>query len=300
MQSSIHRYFQVGTLQWMSFPSLSVLNALRQIAADDFFDAVEVAPIADAQLRRQAAHILRHAHMRVCYGAHPMQLSTGLNPNAIDEAERLAAQTRLMEAIDEAAELGASGFAFMAGKWHGDTKERALRNLVETTVNLCAYAAKKGILVELEVFDYDMDKAVLIGPAPLARRFAEEVRSQCANFGLLVDLSHIPTTHETSRFVIQTLRPYLTHVHIGNAVVRPGCEGYGDQHPRFGFPNSENDAAELTDFLRVLRDEGFFREEAPMVLSFEVKPRPDEDADLVLAGSKRTLNRAWAILEEKA
>ena len=51
-----------------------------------------------------------------------------------------------------------------------------------------------------------------------------------SNFGLLVDLSHFPTTYETSKFVIQTLRPYITHLHFGNAVVKKGCEAYGDQH----------------------------------------------------------------------
>ena len=74
--------------------------------------------------------------------------------------------------------------------------------------------------VELEVFDYDMDKAALIGPAPLAAKFAADIRMTCNNFGLLVDLSHFPTTHETSRFVIRTLRPYITHFHFGNAVVK--------------------------------------------------------------------------------
>ena len=54
----------------------------------------------------------------------------------------------------------------------------------------------------LEVFDFDMDKAALIGPAPYAARFAADMRTTNNNFGLLVDLSHFPTTYETSRFVI--------------------------------------------------------------------------------------------------
>ena len=79
---------------------------------------------------------------------------------------------------------------------------------------------KKGMTVNLEVFDYDMDKAALIGPAPYAAKFAADMRTTHSNFGLMVDLSHFPTTYETSRFVIQTLRPYINHFHIGNAVVK--------------------------------------------------------------------------------
>ena len=154
--------------------------------------------------------------------------------------------------------------------------------------------------VNLEVFDYDVDKAALIGPAPLAARFAADVRCRCSNFGLLVDLSHFPTTYETSRFVIQMLRPYIRHLHFGNAVMKPGCDGYGDMHPRMGYPESANDIDQLLDYLRVLKEEGFFRPHDPLVLSMEVTPRPGEDADIVLANTKRVLNRAWALLEDEA
>lgn len=127
-------------------------------------------------------------------------------------------------------------------------------------------------------------------------RLAADVRLSCQNFGLLVDLSHIPLTHETPRFAVQTMRPYITHFHIGNAVTVEGAPNCGDRHPRFGFPNSANDVDTLADFLRLLKDEGFFRPDAPMVLSFEVTPCGDEGPDAVLASSKRALNRAWAMV----
>ena len=152
--------------------------------------------------------------------------------------------------------------------------------------------------VELEVFDFDMDKASLIGPAPYAARFAADMRMTHNNFGLLVDLSHFPTTYETSKFVIQTLRPFITHLHIGNAVVKEGCEAYGDKHPRFGFPESANDTPQLLDFFRVLKAEGFFQAETPYVLSFEVSPWGDEDGEIIIANTKRVIERAWALLED--
>ena len=204
----------------------------------------------------------------------------------------------MIEAIDEAEYLGAKGIAFLAGKWQEETKEEAYQQLLKTTGNLCAYAAKKGMMVELEVFDYDMDKAALMGPAPYVARFAADMRMKYNNFGLMVDLSHFPTTYETSQFVVRTLRPYITHFHIGNAVVKEGCEAYGDQHPRFGFPNSANDTPELLDFFHVLKEEGFFCAENPYVLSIEVKPWKDENPEVILANTKRAINRAWALLED--
>lgn len=298
MKESIHKYFQIGTLQWMSHPSYNVLDSIYKIACDDFFDAFEITEISDDEERDKAKKLLAGSHLNIGYGAHPKLLSTGLNPNDTDEEGRKKAEAALMEAIDEAEYLGAEGVAFLAGKWEEETKDIAYAQLLKTTRNLCDYAAAKNMIIELEVFDYDMDKAVLIGPAPYAAEFAADIRKTNNNFGLLVDLSHFPTTYETSKFVVQTLRPYITHFHIGNAVVKEGCEAYGDKHPRFGFPNSANDTAELLDFFKVLKEEGFFNALNPYVLSFEVKPWGDEDPEIILANTKRVVNRAWALLED--
>lgn len=300
MKDSIHKYFQIGTIQWMSHPpaDYEVLDSIKTICCDEFFDALEVTQIKEDSVREAAGRMLEQAHMKVCYGAQPRLLGPGLNPNNVDEEGRLQAERTLLEAVDEAEMLGAKGIAFLAGKWEEKTKDQAYRQLLKTTKNVCDYAAGKGMFVELEVFDYDMDKAALIGPAPYAAKFAADMRSMCSNFGLIVDLSHFPTTYETSKFVVQTLRPYITHFHIGNAVVKKGCEAYGDQHPRFGFPESANDIAQLLDFFQVLKEEGFLNAEAPYVLSFEVKPWKGEDGDLILAGTKRVINRAWALLED--
>lgn len=298
MRESIHKYFQVGTIQWMSHPNYDVIDSIRKIAEDEYFDAIEITQFKSDEARDQARALLQTSHLKVCFGAQPRLLGPKLNPNDIDEEGRKKAEQTLMEAIDEAEYLGAKGIAFLAGKWEEETKDLAFAQLLKTTQNLCAYARTKGMCVELEVFDYDMDKAALIGPAPLAAEFAAQMRKTCNNFRLMVDLSHFPTTYETSQFVIRTLRPYITHFHIGNAVVKPGCEAYGDQHPRFGFPNSANDTAELLDFFKVLKEEGFFNAENPYVLSIEVKPWGDEDPEIVMASTKRVINRAWALLEE--
>ena len=117
MNESIHRYFQIGTIQWMSHPSYEVLDSIHRIASDDFFDAIEVTHFADAQKREQAKRMMEQAHMRVCFGAQPMLLGPKLNPNDLDEAGRQQAENTLKAALDEAEFLGARGIAFLAGKW---------------------------------------------------------------------------------------------------------------------------------------------------------------------------------------
>lgn len=300
MKDPIQKYFKIGTVQWMIHPpdKYNLLDSIRRIACDEYFDAIEVTQVADEETRARMKKIFSEAHMTVYYGAQPRLLGPKLNPNDINEEGRKAAEATLMEAIDEAEYLGAKGIAFLAGKWEEGTKELAYAQLLKTTRALCRYAASKGMMVELEVFDYDVDKAALIGPAPYAARFAQDMRMTNNNFGLMVDLSHFPLTYENSKFVIQTLRPYITHFHIGNAVAEKGREAYGDMHPRFGFPGGANDVDELADFFTVLKEEGFFNEKAPYVLSFEVKPWGEEDGDIVMANTKRVINRAWALVED--
>ena len=298
MKESIHKYFKVGTIQWMSFPRMDGKESLQTIARDDFFDAIEVNVNKIGGFMEEAKAILDQSHLKVCYGAQPALLGPKLNPNAVNEEDRKKAEDALLESLEKAEYFGAKGIAFLSGKWSEETKEENYAQLLKTTVNVCRAAAAKNMNVELEVFDYDVDKASLIGPAPLAAKFAADVRTLCPNFGLLVDLSHFPICYETSKEVVRTCRPYITHLHFGNAVADPAAEGYGDLHQRFGYPNSANDIPELYDFLKVLKEEGFFNAEEPMVLSMEVQPTKDEDEMIVLANTKRCLNRAWAMLED--
>lgn len=301
MQESMYQYMKVGTIHFMSYPATMkgegpILETVEKIARDPYFNAIELTWIKDAAVRKAVKKMLDESHMTISYGSQPRHLTTGLNINDLDEAGREKALMSLKEGIDEAYELGAVGFAFLSGKYAEATKEQSYQALVKSTKELCRYAASKGNMrVALEVFDYDIDKKSIIGPVNLAKRFAEEIRAEHDNFGLLVDLSHLPLLRETAEQAILPVKDYIVHAHIGNAVVKdPALPAYGDAHPRFGFPNSENDVDQLVSFLKVLKEIGFLNTKNPPIVSFEVKPWGDEDPDLVLAGCKRVLNEAWA------
>jgi sugar phosphate isomerase/epimerase len=303
MDQSIHKFMKVGLVAFMAYPGImtgegNVAETIKKVAIDDYFTAIEVTWIKDPAVRQQVAKLLECSGMSVAYGSSPRLLTTGLNVNDTNEEGRAAAVASLKEGLDEAWEMGARAFAFLSGKYDEATKEEAYRSLVRSTAELCEHAKTLGDMkVVLEVFDYDVDKKSLIGPVALAKRFAEEMAKQYDNFGLMVDLSHLPLLREQPEEAILPVRDYLVHAHIGNAVCADAsCLAYGDNHPRFGFPNGANDVEELVRFLRVLLDIGFLNTERPPIVSFEVKPWVDEDPDLVVANAKRTLNEAWARL----
>lgn len=304
MNESMHKYMKVGIVHFMAYPATikgegPILETLRNIVVDDYFDAVEITWIKDSTIRNEIKKMLNATHMIVAYGAQPRLLTAGLNINDLNEEGRKKAVFALKRGIDEAYEMEAVGFAFLSGKYEEDKKEETFRVLIKSTKELCAYAQSKGsIKIVHEVFDYDIDKKSLIGPVELAKRYAEEIRKEYSNFGLLVDLSHLPLLRETPEEAILPIKEYLVHAHIGNCVMaNPSLPGYGDMHPRFGFPGGENDVAELIRFLKVLMDIGFLNKKNPPLVSFEVKPFGDEDSGIVIANAKRTLNEAWARLD---
>lgn len=305
MTESMHKYMQVGLIHMMAYPATikgegPIVETVKKIVLDDYFDAIEVTRINDPEARRQVAEMIRCGHMAVAYAGQPRLLTQGLNINDLDEDKRQFAVSDLKAGIDEAYEIGAVAFAFLSGKYEEATREQSFAQLVKSTRELCTYAKSKGDMkVALEVFDYDIDKKALIGPVALAKRFAETIRPEFANFGLMVDCSHIPMLRESYEENLLPIRDYIIHAHMGNTVIDdPAHAAYGDMHPRFGFPNSENDVLELRDYLKVLLDIGFLNTEHPPIVSFEVKPWGDEDSDIVIANAKRTLNRAWAMLEK--
>ncbi|WP_315073734.1 TIM barrel protein [uncultured Clostridium sp.] len=282
MKESIYRYLKVGLIHFMAYPKTTnfekqenLIGSIKKILIDDYFNAIEITHIKDDNIRKEVKSLLEQSHMTIAYGVQPRLLGAKLNPNHLNEEERKKAEKIILESIDEAEYLGAKNISFLSGKYDGQNKDKAYEQLLKTTRNVCEYAKTKEINVAIEVFDYDFDKKVLIGPATYAAKFAGEVRQYFNNFGLLVDLSHLPQTYESSKFAIQAMKPYITHFHIGNCVMEEGAIAVGDTHPRFGFPNGVNDVDEVREFLKVMKE---------------------EDSDIIIANAKRTLNRAWSLL----
>lgn len=303
MEKSMRRYMRVGTILHVSYKQLGsgegpILECLKKIVTDPYFEVVEVAHMKDAEVRKAAADMIARGHMTSSYGGQGRMLGAGLNINDLNEEGRQKALASLKEGIDEAYEMGVEDFAFLAGRYEEETKEESFQALLKSTRELCKYAKSKGDMPVLcEVFDYDIAKKSLIGPVDMVKRYAETICAEYDNFGLMVDLSHIPMLHETIEESLLPVQQYIRHAHMGNTVIKsPECPAYGDEHPRFGFPNSENDVEELAAYLRLLLKIGFLNEKKRPIVSFEIKPFGEEDPEVCLANAKRTLDLAWELV----
>lgn len=302
-----HDTFHMGLIHFMAYPQATtrdeILQTVTEILTDEFFQAIEVSALLDAEILKEIGERCEVARVELLLAAQPLVLSQKLNLNSFVKEERERALGKLREAIDKAYLSGARALAFLSGKKPEKGKEREAKELlIESLIALCRYAEERaesaGYLlgVHLEVFDYAVDKEALIGPAPFAFEVASCVRAECPNFGLTVDLSHEPLLFEDPSYTLTLLAPFVNHVHLGNAVLERGHPAYGDLHPRFGIPGGCNDIEEVAGFLRVLFRIGYFEKKVATerpVISFEVKPLPHEDSRLVIANAKRTFLAAW-------
>jgi sugar phosphate isomerase/epimerase len=209
----------------------------------------------------------------------------------------MKAVKQLQSSVDEATEMGAQRVAFLSGVDPGDAeRSRALDALTSSVKQAAGYARDNGIALTLETFDRTIDKKCLIGPSPVAAKFCRMSRKEYPDFGLLYDLSHMPLLSETPE-AVTVLKDHLVHIHVGNAVLSPETPGYGDQHPRFGWPGGVNDTPQVTEFIRGLFEAGYLKENSPTRpwIGFEVKPQSAEELpSLVVANAKRVWQEAWS------
>ena len=305
MNIPLHHVIRPGLIHFMAFPSTMkgegpILETCHQILADDFFEVIEISWIKDPTTRAKVKALLASAGVEVKYGGQPRLLTQKLDLNSADETARRRAIDEIKHAVDDAAEMGIRDVGLLSGSDAAPAERPAAMDRLENSlVELCRYAAKFGGNIVLEVFDRDIDKKCLIGPAAVACEISERVKRSCKNFGLMVDLSHIPLLGESPAQALQPVREHVAHIHIGNAYFKDRQDpAWGDQHPRFGYPGSANDGPEIVAFLRELFAIGYLRTDGTRrgAVSFEIKPVGDEDPTIMLAAAKRKLLAAWAEL----
>ncbi len=281
-----------------------ILETLPAIINDADFGAIEIAPIKNPDVRQKAKALLAQAQLQVVYLPILPVLLEKLEPGSADPALRQAALSRLKTLLDEAIDFGAT-LAMVQGPLDPGpaAREATTARLVEDLQTLCDYAADRArtrpLFITFENIDRDIEKKRLIGPTVEAAALARAVDRP--NFGLTIDLSHLPLLGETAEHALTTAAPYLLHAHIGNCVIdHPDSPLYGDFHPRFGHPLGRNDLPEVVDYLRQLDAIQFWERAGARlgkrpILSMELRPVPgEEDPAAVLANGKRTFRRAWS------
>ena len=304
MTELLEQYLRLGLVHFMAFPETMqdeslLLPTIEKVAADPMFRCIEIKAIEDESLIQPVVKLAAGAGLDLALAAQPAVLGGGLDPGSREKKERERAFKVLKLHVDQACALGAESVALLSGPDPVEDKIRrqALSRTADFLAELCDYSrSQDGPPIILEVFDRSVDKKALVGPADVAAHLCELVYARgVENFGVLVDLSHLPLLGETPYQALSPLADYLRAAHIGNAIIEQGHPLYGDRHPGFGTAGGVNKVEEVRDFINVLKNIGFLNHKDPPVVSFEIKPTADETSEWVIACAKRVLLRAWAL-----
>lgn len=307
MSIPLRQSMRIGIVQFMAYPSTMsgkgpILESIAELAADEFFDVIEVTHIEDPEIRREAARMARIAGLDIAFGSQPLVLGQKLSLHSRNAGERQKALQIILAALEEAVEIGAVGFATMSGVDPGPShRSEETKLFIDSLHQICARAQKlnSNLNVVVETFDRaPYAKNCMVGPTDEAVKIAEVLRKDYPRFGLMLDLSHLPLLNESSDHAITAAGSVLLHAHIGNCVKKNSQNPYyGDNHPPFDYEDGENAEDELVNYLRCLRDVGYLNPKHPPIVTIEVKPLSDAMRPACMGNVKRTLNRAISRLK---
>lgn len=303
--------FSLGVVIPMFYPGTAsgevpVAPILERVLQDPTVDTVELTWIKSPDEERRVKQMLDIAGVAVEYsGAFPYY-SLGLDLASLDEAQRVQSVESLKPWMSQAYRLGAQSFLVLSGQDPGPALRTPAKAALADSVNrLCGYAEVLGcggrpMSVVLEYSDREVDKRCLLGPTAEAAAFADLIRRDHPDFGLVVDQSHVRLLGENPLDIVSLIKGRTANAHIANAIVDPANPLHGDQHPPLGLPGSAIGVLEIAQFLAALRESGYFAVAPgarPANVSLELKSRPGDDPDVVLACAHRYLRRALLSLE---
>lgn len=302
MTELIEQYLRLGIVHFMAFPETVndeslLLPTLEKVAHDPHFRCVELKLIEDEKFLEPVKNLLTTAMLDLSIAAQPAILGAGLDPGSKDQQMRKRTIEVLKKHVDQAIALGAESVAMLSGPDPGGSRHAdALQRTADLIAEICLYSkVHEGPAIVLEIFDREVDKKALVGPAETALHLCELVFARGAqNFGVLVDLSHLPLLGESPVEALEPVKDYLRAAHLGNAVTYKGHPLYGDQHPGFGTPEGANKVNQTRDFIHVLKNIGFLNRKSPPMVSYEIKPQPGEQSETLIAAAHRVFRRAWA------
>ena len=247
-------------------------ETLKEIVKTDLVDALDVWVWRGKEIAREEISILRGCGKHINYNIGDRFGEVPVVPSSKNEKDKVYAYDIFMREFEYAVESGAGKIVFGSGPDDVSNHSGALERFFEFTLKLISQLPKN-ITLCLEPTDWDIDKHFLCGPLGESVRLAENVRKEgYNNFGLLLDMCHIPIMHETMESAIEKTKDVLTHIHLGNAVIKNKSNPfYGDKHIPWSYPDSEYTEKDGVKFIKMLKSIGYCDKDNATV-SFEMRP----------------------------
>lgn len=249
------------------------IEAMRELVTLPNLDALDCWIWRTPETSREELKILRSSGKQINYNIGDRFGEVPVFPASSDAAERRYAADILRREIGFAMEADAKKIIFASGPDVPANREDAKKRLAEFILDVFS-DVPKDVEICFEPVDRDIDKRFLFGPAGETADFIRSIRlSGMKNFGMLLDMAHIPIMGETLESAVRDAGETLNHIHLGNNIVsNPNHPMYGDKHVPFGEPESIYTEKDVAVLLKLLYDNGYLKQ-TPCTVTFEVRPK---------------------------
>lgn len=302
MKEDIREYARLGLVHHMLYPECGDSSEKHVETLLEFIKRTDIETfdccLPYGQSYRQALiPEIRKCGKTVCFAIHLYPLRS-LPLAAKAPANRAQTWMIIDDMIIQAAAIGAEGFIFAAGTpSFYDAAPDDFAAFDDFCNELCVKLEPHGITAMLEPFDMDIDKKFLYGPIDNCVRLAERLSVKHDNFGIELDMAHLPLMREDFVPAIARSAPYLKRVHLGNCVLKDkNNPRWGDTHPPVGFSGGEIDVPELRIILHALLDCGFLDKKNRGNLVMEMTRFPGQSVDFTIEDNFKRLRKAWKSL----
>lgn len=255
----------------------ALLRALDMVEREQFYDTVEFYyEGAESRIGGIRSALDRFPQRSVFLGGTYLKRNR-VNLGSLDAEHRRRAQAAARALVDRAYKFGSGKLLVTSGENYASRAERSASFdcLAQSLIDLCAYAgqtAERHVLtVTLEHFNDRGEPFYLIGPSPLAKRLADIVTAECANFEITFDLSHAIQLGEPPADSLAGMAQHVNHIHLANCYLKnPSHPMFGDKHPPFDYPDGEVRGEDLARFLGDIDRLGLLRKGSDLTVGVEV------------------------------
>jgi len=304
-------FFQLGVVVSAFYPEVRqrngpVLEIIRKLAADPFFQALEFSGAEDPAVQKELIPVTRASGKSLVFAGGSYCYLGQHNLHALDEEKRQRAIRKVEKIIDEACDYGCKILYVMGCEAPAAQEtDRAIRKFANSLAALSDYARSQNpsapLTISVENFYILSENPFLIGPTREVAQIVRDLRRNHSNVGLTFDTSHILQLREDLPSTYSAVEDVIAHIHLSNCLIRDKSSPlYGDKHPPYGMVGSEIGIPELAAFLRFLKDSGRLSCTFPTgkpVLSLEVIPPPRQTPETTLEDAKEAFRLAWEKFE---
>lgn len=247
-------------------------RTLRLLAENKDIAALDCWVWPETARAREELAILRGCGKQIHYNIGDRPMDEVCFPASPDGARRTRAVALLLREFGYANACGAKKIILGSGPDLPEDRAAGIERFAEVLLRM-NNATDPRVTIALEPVDRDIDKRMLFGPVPETTSFIQQMRAAgMCNFGMLLDMAHIPLMHATLQSAVADARPVLEHVHLGNCILKnPANPFYGDKHICWGWEDGEFEEQDGVTMMQLLQDCGYLARENATV-SFEMRP----------------------------